>query len=139
MGSLFQESRFKPGALNKSEDPGAYGLAQWKSSRKTNLLNYIANNNVSQVQYIQQIQFIKHEIDTIYKYTNAAMKNETDVTKAAKIWVVTFELTNLGQLGWSQQSFDKYEATDNSITNRVAFANQFSEMIKTKNWYIPNA
>jgi len=146
MGSLFQESRFKPGALNESKDPGAYGLAQWKNpkktpneGRKTNLLNYIANNNVSQVQYIQQIQFLKHELDTIYKYTDAAMKNETDVTKAAKIWVVTFELTNLGQIGWSQKSFDKYEATDNSITTRVGFAKQFSEMIKTKNWYIPNA
>ena len=138
MGSLYQESRFIPAAINKSADPGAFGLAQWKSSRKTNLLKYIKDNNVSPIQYIQQIQFLKHELNTIYKYTDAAMKKETDVSKAAEIWVITFELTNLGEIGWSSSSVNyNKNINEESVPKRIAFAKQFSSMIKTKKFSFP--
>jgi hypothetical protein len=135
MGNMYQESELIPTATNPN---GAYGLVQWKDDRKTKLLTWLSNNGLDKTSYKDQIQYLKYEIDTTYKYTNAAMKKETDVSQAAKIWVVTFELTNLGEIGWDSNSVNfKKASKDGSVPKRVKYATEFSKMINSKNWYLP--
>ena len=134
MGSLYAESTFNPTALN--ETGGDYGLAQWINERKTNLLNWLETNNLDKTSYKDQIQYLKYELEKTYKKTLEAMQKETDTTKAARIWYVTFERTNLGNTGWTEDSFNKYTGAK-TLVLREKFAKEFINMIKTKKWYFP--
>jgi hypothetical protein len=138
MGNCYQESRFNPTATNVKG--GDYGLFQWKS-RKPALLSWLSQNNLDKTSYIDQIKFLKHELTETFKYTNSNLKTNKDLENSTKIFYVTFESGNLGQVGFNNDSvaarFEQMKHLDNSYDKRLSFAKQFSSMIKTKNFYFP--
>lgn len=138
MGNLYQESRFNPTATNVSG--GDYGLAQWKV-RKPNLLKWLSDNKLDKTSYTAQIQFLKHELDTVFKYTNANLKTNKNCEDSTKIFYITFEAGNLGEVGFNDTKVNKrleeMKLVDNTYIKRVSFAKQFSAMIKSKKFYFP--
>ena len=142
MGSMYQESRFKPTAQNPQGD---YGLVQWtdvnKNTRKPEFLKYMSSNNLDKTSYINQITYIKYELTNVYKYTGKNLQTNTNVEDAAKVFYVTYEGGNLGTKNFTpaevNHRLNQLNAADNTYTKRVSFANQFFNMIKNKNFYFP--
>jgi hypothetical protein len=136
MGNLYQESRFIPTARNPQGD---YGLAQWTSvngnTRQKNFFNYISANNLDSASYVDQITYLKHELIT-YDKTDQSMKTQKTASDAARIWFLTFERTNYGQVGWTEAKLKPYE-NDKSLPKRINFAKEFSTMIKNNKYYFP--
>jgi hypothetical protein len=60
VGNLIQESTLNSGAYNKSE--GAYGLAQWRGSRLSDLQSFAASQGKSIDDVNTQLDFIMHEL-----------------------------------------------------------------------------
>jgi hypothetical protein len=60
LGNLYQESTFNPLALNASE--GAFGIAQWRLDRLTNLQNYAASNGLNYQDVSTQAAFVNYEM-----------------------------------------------------------------------------
>ena len=60
VGNLLQESTLNSGAHNKAE--GAYGLAQWRGSRLSDLQSFAASQGKSIDDVNTQLDFIMHEL-----------------------------------------------------------------------------
>jgi len=60
VGNLIQESTLNSGAYNKAE--GAYGLAQWRGSRLSDLQSFAASQGKSIEDVNTQLDFIMHEL-----------------------------------------------------------------------------
>jgi hypothetical protein len=133
MGNMYQESRFIPTATNSST--GAFGLVQWLGPRKNDFNKYISNNNLNENSYVDQIKFIKNELDTTFIYTKNNLIKNTNVDDATKIFSVTYEAGNLGVIGFTQTQVDDIAENDNTFNNRKKFANAFNNMIKKGEFY----
>jgi LAS superfamily LD-carboxypeptidase LdcB len=139
MGNIYQESKFKPTALNS--DGGDYGLVQWVNERKTNLLNWLKTNNLDKTSYKDQIQYLKYELNGSWKYTGKNLASNTDIANATKIFYITYESGSLGMSSFTSEQVEKrltqMNKIDNTYNKRVTYATDISNMIKTKKWYFP--
>ena len=134
MGNLYSESNFVPEAfISKGGGCGAYGLAQWRSDRQKNLLNYVTNKKLKINSYEGQLGFVFNELSNEWKYTLKALKNVTSVNDATTIFYQTYEMGNKGWSNFSVSSVLNMGAPNVRITR----ANAFYEMIQTKNFYLP--
>jgi hypothetical protein len=61
VGNLIQESTLNSGAFNEAE--GAYGLAQWRGSRLSDLQSFAASKGKSIEDVNTQLDFIMHELN----------------------------------------------------------------------------
>ncbi len=90
MGNLKVESGFDPSAINGSS--GAYGLAQWLGTRKTNLENYI-NSHPDKKLLEQQLEFMwKSELNGSYKASTLIPLQKADnLSDAVEIFLKKYE------------------------------------------------
>ena len=141
MGNMYQESRFIPTATNKGD--GGFGLVQWTNQRNTTFNNYISNNNLNKNSYIDQIKFLKNELDNSFRFTGNNLRTNNDVNNSAKIFYITYEAGSLGTINFTTNQVDKrldeVNRVDNSYNNRLKFSNAFYDMIKEQNFYTLNA
>ncbi|MCR5075407.1 MAG: hypothetical protein K6A79_06360 [Ruminococcus sp.] len=90
LAHLYAESRFNPTAKNNSS--GAYGIAQWRDSRKTNLMN---KGNYSNVDV--QLDFLISELsNTYYAASKNAINNASNDANGAYNVAYTYRLN----AGW---------------------------------------
>jgi hypothetical protein len=139
MGNMYQESRFIPTARNPVGKD--YGLVQWYGPAQEALLKWLSDNGLDKTYFKDQIQYLKHDITDKSKYTGKNLAANNDVTDATKIFYITYESGTLGYFNFSANSVAERLAemnqVDGSYNKRVSYATQISEMIKTKNFYIP--
>jgi hypothetical protein len=139
MGNMYQESRFIATSTNSSD--GGYGLIQWTNNRKTKLFEYMKNNKIDVTLYVNQIKFLKHELEGEFKFTGKKIKDIKSVDESTKVFYVTYEGGNLGTLNFTDNAVNKrlneLNSVDNSFPKRKSFANQFYNMIKKNSFYLP--
>lgn len=139
MGNMYQESKFKPTALNSGG--GDYGLVQWVNERKTELFNWLKTNNLDKTLYKDQIQYLKYDLNGSWKYTGKNLASNTDITNATKIFYITYESGSLGMSTFTSEQVEKrltqMNKIDNTYNKRVTYATDISKMIKSKKWYFP--
>lgn len=99
-GNLMQESGLKHNAVNQSS--GAYGLAQWLGSRKTNLFNKYGNNPTQE----QQLDFLIEELNSSEKKAGDALRNAKTAEEAARTFMTLYERPG----------------NDGSLNKRIAYA-----------------
>ena len=127
MGNLFAESRFVAGAFNADGgNKGAYGLAQWRADRQTNLIEYAKKNKLKLNSKEAQIGFLNYELVNKFTYTLNALKNVESVNDACEIFYVTYERTVYGTTGWSNAIFSEYPTP----SVRYTYAQQYYQKIK---------
>lgn len=78
VANLYRESNLSPDSINSSSR--AYGIAQWLGTRKKDLFKMFGNKPT----YQQQLQFVKHELDTSHKNGFKMLNASQNATDAAK-------------------------------------------------------
>lgn len=72
MANIKYESGYDPG---DSGDGGtSYGICQWHAGRKTNLINYCAENGLDYTTLEAQLQFLRYELTTRYPSVHSYLK-----------------------------------------------------------------
>jgi hypothetical protein len=111
LGNLQQESNFNPNAFNSKES--AFGIAQWRGDRLTNLQNYAAQNGLDYTDVGTQAQFINYEMTSGSEQSagNKFFNNQNqDPGNLAATW---------------DQSYERSAGTERD--QRIANANAFSQ------------
>lgn len=97
MGNMFAESGCQP-AIEEYGGGGGYGLCQWTGSRRTDLINYCANNGYDYSSLEGQLNFLLYELDA---YGLSYIKNITSVEEATRVFLTEFE--RAGIIRWSDR------------------------------------
>ena len=71
LANIAEESGFEPTAYNPS---GYYGLCQWGGGRQQALYDYCAENGLDSASLEGQLQFMKHDLETVESASLAAMQ-----------------------------------------------------------------
>ena len=107
LASIEEESGFAPTAYNPA---GYYGLCQWGSGRQQQLYSFCAQNGLDSASLEGQLQFMKHELETVESAALAAMQAIENTAEGAY------------QAGWSWAS--TYERCASSHYGPRAYAAQ---------------
>ena len=105
LGNFYQESRFNPASIQSGKtydehkafdsEVGGYGfgLAQWDSSRRVDLLNFAKSKSATWSDLVLQLEFIKHEVEGTEKriLTNSEFKDISDVARATELVMNIYE------------------------------------------------
>ena len=120
IGNLMAESRLNPGAFNpKGGGQGAYGIAQWRGSRQTELKTRSNWNTLE-----GQLDFV---VDEMYRPINGGrgILNQRDVTAATSFFYYKFERPGAGdntlsrRQGLAKTALKKYsEASSAGVLNK---------------------
>jgi hypothetical protein len=98
VGNLMQESHVNP--VGPSGDHGtAHGIAQWRGSRWTNMLNYAAHTGGNPNSLATQIGFLDHELKTQYPRAYNALMNSHSPEEAAGMFGLHYERPRGAQTG----------------------------------------
>lgn len=90
LGNFMEESTLNPGAFNKKE--GAFGLGQWRGSRRQALEQFAGKLGLSPTDAYAQGRFAAHEIQTDPQYAGAWKRLQAATTpEAAADAVVHYE------------------------------------------------
>jgi len=117
IGNLLQESStLNPEQINKME--GAYGIAQWRLDRRTNLDNFAKSQNKSVNDFQTQLDFIIHELQGSGAYgggskksVDSAFKRTETITDATRVFMNSYEV-----------------ADSSSFNSRVTKANEVNDL-----------
>jgi len=126
LAHLYQESRYLPTATNK--ESGAYGIAQWLGTRKTQLLK-LSNYNTVDVQ----LKFLVNELNNSadFKMSRTAIQSATN--DAAGAYKVAYNVRlNFGWGHFSESQAPAAHKTDSqNIANnaKTVFFPKFSKNI----------
>lgn len=117
VGNLAQESTIN---LDSSIENsiGAFGIAQWLGSRRTDLNKFAKDNNRQPDEFNLQLDFIWHELNTTEKRAFKALKQTNTPQAAAEVFVNKFE-----------RSGEK--KGDKGFDRRVNYASQFYSQFNT--------
>jgi hypothetical protein len=85
VGNFAAESRVEPNTLNPN-DKGkpAFGLAQWRASRYTALINFCATNGLDYKSLEGQLQFSLHELNTTEQSAKGAILAASNLEQAVR-------------------------------------------------------
>lgn len=92
MGNMYGESRCVPDT-NEVGGYGGYGLCQWTFSRKTDLMNWCANNGYDYTSLEGQLNFFMYEYELPYysQFLGDSFKEISDVWTATDRFLTYFE------------------------------------------------
>lgn len=92
MGNMYAESGCQPD-ITEVNGYGGYGLCQWTFGRKTDLMNWCANNGYDYKSLEGQLNFMMYEYELPYysQFLGESFKNLTDVYTATDQWLTYFE------------------------------------------------
>jgi hypothetical protein len=140
MGNLFLESGFITGIYNPNGGGcGAYGMAQWRSERQTNLIKFVSNKKLETNSPEGQIGFINEELSGLFKYTLAALKTVSSIEASTNIFFNTYELTTKGLNEFNINTEAKREVPKgHGGDKRVSYARQFLRMIQNNSFSLPS-
>ena len=123
VGNLIRESGLNPNALNKNG--GAFGIAQWLGSRKTNLISKYGKNPT----FDQQLEYIWDELNSTHKTGLKMLKSSKNVTEAAANAFGWFEFS-VGPQN-AIREMNKYgQAGQKSYDQGIKFAKELLEDAK---------
>jgi hypothetical protein len=110
-GNFFAESGLE---LNIVNPIGAYGLAQWRNQRRTNLFEFAANRGESRgnISLETQLEFTWSELQSTESKALANLKAQTTVIDAATSFVNSFERPNAAEIA-------------QSLNKRISYAEKF--------------
>lgn len=91
MGNMYAESGMIV-TVEEYSGGGGYGLCQWTGSRRTDLLNWCANNGYDATTLEGQLNFLLYEVEA---RGMEWYKNETDVRQATMDWLDKFEVAGI--------------------------------------------
>lgn len=107
MGNMYAESGCQPD-VTEAGGGGGYGLVQWTGSRRTDLVNWCANNGYSYSSLEGQLNFLSYEMEggnsawTVYAAAhcggNDGFKELTDVSAAVQYFLAGFEVAGVAAL-----------------------------------------
>jgi hypothetical protein len=140
MGNLFLESGFITGIYNPNGNGcGAYGMAQWRSDRQSNLTKFVSNKKLETNSPEGQVGFINEELTGIFKFTLAALKTVSTVEASTNIFFNTYELTTKGLKKFNINAEAKREVPKGHGGNRrIDYAKQFLTMIQNNSFSLPS-
>jgi hypothetical protein len=121
VGNLLQESRLNSGAHNKSE--GAYGIAQWRLSRLTDLQNFAAAKGKPIDDINTQLDFILHELNGKEKRAGQMLFASKTADEAAYNFGKYYErpkTVEQSRLSYASQSLAQYKPTGSSTGVELA-------------------
>lgn len=95
MGNMFAESGCQAN-IEEYSGGGGFGLCQWTGSRRTDLVNWCANNGYDYTSLEGQLNFLLYELEL---YGLDYIKNITDVENATRTFLTEFE--KAGIVRWS--------------------------------------
>ena len=97
---------------------GAYGIAQWRLDRRTNLDNFAKSQNKSVNDFQTQLDFIIHELQGSGAYgggskksVDSAFKRTETITDATRVFMNSYEV-----------------ADSSSFNSRVTKANEVNDL-----------
>lgn len=92
MGNMYAESGCQPD-ITEVNGYGGYGLCQWTFGRKTDLMNWCANNGYDYKSLEGQLNFMMYEYGLNYyaQFLGDGFKQINDVRKATDQWLTYFE------------------------------------------------
>lgn len=93
MGNMYAESGMIVG-IEEYGGGGGYGLCQWTGSRRTDLVNWCANNGYSYSSLEGQLNFLMYEVET-YGYTY--IMTMESVEQATRAWLTDFERAGIAR------------------------------------------
>lgn len=97
MGNMFAESGCQAN-IEQYGGGGGFGLCQWTGSRRTDLVNWCANNGYDYTSLEGQLNFLLYELNV---YGLDYIKNITDVESATRTFLTEFE--KAGIVRWSDR------------------------------------
>jgi hypothetical protein len=123
VGNLLQESKLNSGAYNKSE--GAYGFAQWRGSRLTDLQNFAASRGKSIDDANTQLDFIMHELNGKEKKAGQMLLASNTAEEAAYNFGKYYErpkTVEQSRMNWAAQTLAQYKPGGGSSSSSVQLA-----------------
>lgn len=107
MANIKAESNFSTTAKNYQS--GAYGLFQWKGSRKTALQEYTKERGTNESDIQTQLDFFWHELETSESKTKAVLTSRYDTAEEyAELFESTFERSGGSNLTARKMYASKY-------------------------------
>lgn len=92
LASIAEESGFEPTAYNSA---GYYGICQWGGARQQQLYAFCAENSLDSASLEGQLQFLKHELETVETAALATMQAIDNTAEGAALagrsWAQSFE------------------------------------------------
>lgn len=95
MGNMYAESNCTPN-IEEYGGGGGFGLCQWTASRRTDLVNWCANNGYDYKSLEGQLNFMLYEVET---YNMTYIKTISSVEEATRVFLTDFE--RAGIVRWS--------------------------------------
>jgi hypothetical protein len=123
VGNLLQESKLNSGAQNKAE--GAYGFAQWRGSRLTDLQNFAASRGKSIDDANTQLDFIMHELNGKEKKAGQMLLASNTAEEAAYNFGKYYErpkTVEQSRMNWAAQTLAQYKPTGGGGSSNVQLA-----------------
>ena len=122
-GNLFVESNFIENAENKAGGGiGAYGLAQWRSDRQTELFKFANTKGEKRggLSLKTQLEFILQEFGSTEKLARNLLKQQSTVEDSARSFGLKYErFVPKSGLGLQEQI---------SLNRRIAYSKKFFEL-----------
>jgi hypothetical protein len=118
VGNLLQESTLNSGAYNEAE--GAYGFAQWRGSRLTDLQNFAASRGKSIDDANTQLDFIMHELNGKEKKAGQMLLASNTAEEAAYNFGKYYErpkTVEQSRLSYAAQSLAQYKPMGGGSNN----------------------
>lgn len=81
MANIKYESGYRP--VVNGDGGTSYGICQWHAGRKTNLINYCAENSLDYTALEGQLQFLKYELTTRYPSVHSYLKQVENTADGA--------------------------------------------------------
>lgn len=89
MANMMGESGFNPTAVG--DGGSSLGLVQWHDTRKDALINFARERGKEATDIDAQLDFLSHELDTIYGTTIHKMNSANSLREATRIFIDEFE------------------------------------------------
>ena len=105
LGVWEMESQLDPNALNSSS--GAFGVAQWLGSRKTNLQNFAKSQGKQANSLDVQMKWLMKELNSTHKSSKHILKDK-DVHETVLDWLKVYEGLSQDPSQWHLSTRNKY-------------------------------
>jgi hypothetical protein len=118
VGNLLQESSLNSGAQNNAE--GAYGIAQWRGSRLTDLQNFAASRGKTIDDVNTQLDFIMHELNGKEKKAGQMLFASKTAEEAAYNFGKYYErpkTVEQARMDWAAKTLAEYKPTGSGSSN----------------------
>jgi hypothetical protein len=115
IGNFAAESNLNPGAYNPNDvGKPAFGLAQWRASRYSELRMFSGENDLDYKTLEAQLQFTIYELNKYPYLGYSQLKSSSTVYEATKIFEEKFERPQPGtfnkRLSYAKQAFEEYNS-----------------------------